>query len=278
MIELVCADCAKLSKCKQAPPTMEGILQHTCTSWSPVHSCIIAARQDIYSKFGPSAREGFRRKERLMQPADIILAAKNGDVDTLEGLRGQEINPVNLMLAAANVVNGATVAESYRSLNGDDEARRNMMIDHLVEFAKSVSTSAPEEAEEKPAPKKRRSRRSSKKADETQTEIKMPDEDKEKAKAEFVKAQDAVASVPTVDLSEVLGAIKELGSRLDTIEGQLSELNQTRIIEVIDERVGQVKRNLSRVRNAFQDFEVELIGSGTIGSTPFLNATHDWEE
>jgi len=271
MIELVCADCAKLSKCKKAPPTMEGILKYTCSSWSPVHSSIVSARQNIYQRFGPASREGFRRKERLMQPAEIINSAKSGDVNALEGLRGQDISPVNLMLAAANVSNGAAIAESYRNLSDDDE-RRNMMIDHLVEFAKTVAT---KEAEPEPAPppKKRRSRRSAKK-DTSQAEINV---DVEKKKAEFVK-EEATAAAPNIDLSEVIKAFESLGSRLDKIETKLDEMNQTRIIEVVDERVGQIKRNLSRVKSAFQDFEVELIGSGTIGSTPFLNSTSDWED
>ena len=282
VIELVCADCAKLAKCKSAPDSADALLNHTCDRWEPLHSAIVSARQNIYNRFGAASRDGFRKKEKAMKPEGIIQAANTGDIEALEALRTQEINPVNLMLAAANVDKGAggAIAEAYRKLAGDDEARRNMLIDRLIDKAKSVAQAAAEAPaeEEAPAPKKRRSRR--KKA-EPETKPEPTDEEKEAAKAEFIKEQaaPATATAQVVDRTdEVLAAIANLAKRLEAVESQLTDVHaQGRLVEKTGETVQVLSRNLGRVRNAFQDFEVELIASGTVGDTPFLKATEDWE-
>lgn len=49
-------------------------------------------------------------------------------------------------------------------------------------------------------------------------------------------------------------------------------------IAALSAQIDRVERNLDRIRNAFVGFEIELIGSGTLGSTPFADATADWEK
>ena len=210
-----------------------------------------------------------------MTPNAIINAANTGDVAALEKLRDDtDMNPVNLMLAACNVHKdqGGAIAEEYRNLP-DDAARRLMLIDKLIEKAQSIASAPVEEEAPKP---KRRSRR--KKADPKPEEQKT-EEQIEAKKAEFVEAA-TVAASPAVDRTdEVLKALNVLSSRLDDIESKVNDLHaQGRVVEVTSDRVSQVQRNLSRIRNAFTGFEVELIGSGTVADTPFLKATEDWEE
>ena len=296
-IELVCADCARLAKCKSAPDSADALLTFSCDDWYPLHSAIVSARQNIYKRFGAASRDGFRKKERAMQPDRIINAVNTGDIESIEALRTQDVNPVNLMLAAAQVDKsaGGAIAEEYRALAGDDEARRNMLIDKLVANAKSV--------EEKPAPKKRRSRRK-KVVAETQPEL--PTESpadiaaKEAQKAEFIKQQqsetnneqqsEAGALVVQVHEGEVLKALQaqtkliiDLGAKVEVIQHEIIAIkgNSTagaRYVETVAEEVGKIKRNMARAKAGLTDFEVELIGSGTIGSAPFLNSTEGWED
>ena len=232
-----------------------------------------------------------------MQPDRIINAVNTGDIESIEALRTQDVNPVNLMLAAAQVDKsaGGAIAEEYRALAGDDEARRNMLIDKLVANAKSV--------EEKPAPKKRRSRRK-KVVAETQPEL--PTESpadiaaKEAQKAEFIKQQQSETNNQQQSEAGALAVQVHEGEVLKTLQAQTKlihhlvntvEVIQQEIIaikgsstagaryaETMTEEVGKIKRNMARAKAGLTDFEVELIGSGTIGSAPFLNSTEGWED
>ena len=300
-IELVCADCARLAKCKSAPDSADALLTFSCDSWYPLHSAIVSARQNIYKRFGAASRDGFRKKEKAMQPDRIINAVNTGDVASIEALRSQDINPVNLMLAAAQVDKsaGGAIAEEYRALAGDDEARRNMLIDKLVANAKSVASAA----EEKPAPKKRRSRRKKVVAEaqpDLPTESPADVAAKEAQKAEFIKQQqsetnnqqqsEAGALAVQVHEGEVLKTLQaqtklihHLVNTVEVIQQEIiaikgSSTAGARYVENVAEEVGKIKRNMARARSGLTDFEVELIGSGTIGSAPFLNSTEGWED
>ena len=293
-IELVCADCARLAKCKSAPDSADALLTFSCDSWYPLHSAIVSARQNIYKRFGAASRDGFRKKEKAMQPDRIINAVNTGDVASIEALRNQDINPVNLMLAAAQVDKsaGGAIAEEYRALAGDDEARRNMLIDKLVANANSVANAA---TEEKPAPKKRRSRRKKVVAEaqpDLPTESPSDVAAKEAQKAEFIKQQqsEAVANSITAAEAKVIENLQaqtklmvDIGAKIEAIQLDIAALQgsstaSARYAETMTEEVGKIKRNMARAKAGLTDFEVELIGSGTIGSAPFLNSTEGWED
>lgn len=295
-IELVCADCAKLAKCKSAPDNADSLLEHTCDRWEPLHSAIVSARQNIYNRFGAASRDGFRKKEKLMKPDAIINAVNTGDVSAIEALKTQEINPVNLMLAAATVDKsaGGEIAEQYRALAGDDDARRLMLIEKLIANAKSVKASEnpPASAEEKP----KRKRRARRQTPEVESQPELPttptEADKEAAKAEFVKdaqpkespIEGEASAVALLNLlREVSKGISALDAKVTSLDARVEaiEANSTsaaRIVESLADEVGKIKRNMTRAKAGLNDFEAELIISGTVGSTPFLNNTEGWED
>lgn len=276
MIKMVCLDCARLTKCKSAPETTNQLTSHSCSDWYPLHSAVVSARQTIYQKFGAASRDGFRKKVKTMTPDKIIAAANSGDVDALKGLIDEDINPVNLMLAACNVNkdSAASIAAEYRNLTSD-VSRKQMLVQKLIEKAESVQ--ATPAAEEKPKPKKRSRRK-------VKADTAKADADKEAEKAKFIKEQaEKAASAAISDDDATLKAVAalsaqvlELSAKVDSLSSMLTEL--AKISEQTNQAVAKGNRNLSRVRKAFEGFEVELIGSGTVGSTPFLNATADWEE
>lgn len=287
MIKMVCLDCARLTKCKSAPETTNQLTSHSCSDWYPLHSAVVSARQTVYQKFGAASRDGFRKKVKTMTPDKIIAAANSGDVDALQGLFKEDINPVNLMLAACNVNkdSAASIAAEYRNLTSD-EARKSMLIQKLIEKAESVQ--ATPATEEKPKPKKRSRRK-------VKADTAKADADKEAEKAKFIKEQadkaaSAVISTDDTTLKAVAALsesvkffmeslstqVLDLSAKVDSLSSMLTEL--AKISEQQAQDVAKCNRNLSRVRKAFEGFEVELIGSGTVGSTPFLNATADWEE
>jgi hypothetical protein len=89
----------------------------------------------------------------------------------------------------------------------------------------------------------------------------------------------SVARVAT-DLAHKLDAISERqgghDARLIDVSRDLAALAQA--VNELSRKLDVSNRNLTRTRNAFVGFEIELIGSGTVNSTPFADATSDWEE
>lgn len=163
--------------------------------------------------------------------------------------------------------------------------------------------------EEAPAPRKRRSRKQAEAPAEDASAIEI-------AKAKEAEKATAPAPAPTpaqapaaattdmtpvldaiakqhADLMAALTAINSLGSLLTDVRKEVSAINarvdsieeqtlsattaSAKGLEAVRADTARLNNNLSRVKAAFEGFEIELIGSGTIAATPFAENCSDWE-
>jgi hypothetical protein len=279
-----CAGCSKLVKCGDAPKDMR-IINHTCDSWETTSSNVIRARENVYIRFGPVARQAYskERKNIIMQPNDIISNVQAGNVDAIRELRDQpKLQPTSLMLAAAKLTGDAAgIAAQLRDAKSNDE-RLSILIEILEAKAIVISESKlsnPEPAQEEPAPKKRRSRRKKVVEEDSVKEI----EEAKAAEAETVSTDNKTVSLQDLDLSPLKEAIEERSSNADLQHINLCKLleKSTELTTKKDERDSArfniINAKLDMIKDAFIGFEIELIGSGAIGDTPFAKATSKWD-
>ena len=279
-----CAGCSKLVKCGDAPKDMR-IINHTCDSWETTSSNVIRARENIYIRFGPVARQAYskERKNIIMQPNDIISNVQAGNVDAIRELRDQpKLQPTSLMLAAAKLTGDAAgIAAQLRDAKSNDE-RLSILIEILEAKAIVISESKlsnPEPAQEEPKPKKRRSRRKKVVEEDSVKEI----EEAKAAEAETVSTDNKIVSLQDLDLSPLKEAIEERSSNADLQHINLCKLleKSTELTTKKDERDSArfniINAKLDMIKDAFIGFEIELIGSGAIGDTPFAKATSKWD-
>lgn len=313
-MKLACSDCARLPKCADAPADAGRLDTHTCDAWSPTTQPIIDAREDVIARFGRGALSGIRKEKPSMAHVDDLLdAVKTGDIDALNAFKSDKsVQPANLMLAAARLTGDApALANALRGIKDPDE-RRVYLIDVLIGRAQSnavanaiaaVEPPAPvAEAVEEEAPKRRR-RRSAESApapDADVRAIEIAKESEELSAIENAKLAEAVSapreaakimSLHGEDIQTIVfGVRKAVSEELTSLTRELASVsadsyteqnaqlvNLARESSTISDRLDRIERNLARIRSAFVGFEIELIGSGTIGSTPFADATGDWE-
>lgn len=77
------------------------------------------------------------------------------------------------------------------------------------------------------------------------------------------------------DLTKHVGALERRIEEVAEIASSITDLSKE--VEGISYCTTRIENNLRRIKGAFEGFEIELIGSGTLGDTPFANATQDWE-
>lgn len=77
------------------------------------------------------------------------------------------------------------------------------------------------------------------------------------------------------DLTKHVGALERRIEEVAEMASSITDLSKE--VEGISYCATRVENNLRRIKGAFEGFEIELIGSGTLGDTPFANATQDWE-
>lgn len=247
---------------------------------------------------------------------DLLDAVKTGDIATLDAYKADKsLQPANLMLAAARLTGDApSLATALRSIKDPDD-RRIYLIDVLIARAQSnnaanaaAPVAAPEEAAPAAEEPKRRRRRAvveEAPAPEPTQEIVSESsviaiEEAKATEAELSRAQSAVQVVALhgSDIDTIVGAVStsvarvatDLAKKLDAISERQGG-HDARLIDVsrdlaalaqavneLSRKLDVSNRNLTRTRNAFVGFEIELIGSGTVNSTPFADATSDWEE
>lgn len=285
-----CAGCSKLVKCGDAPKDMR-IINHTCDSWETTSSNVIRARENIYIRFGPVARQAYskERKNIIMQPNDIISNVQAGNVGAIRELRDQpKLQPTSLMLAAAKLTGDAAgIAAQLRDAKSNDE-RLSILIEILEAKAIVISESKlsdPEPVQEEPKPKKRRSRRKKVVEEDSVKEI----EEAKAAEAESNSGKDLDISLQDIDLyikglhHNLRDVIEERSNNADTQHIVLCKLLEksmeltTKKDERDSARFNIVNAKLDMIKDAFIGFEIELIGSGAIGDTPFANATSKWD-
>lgn len=277
-----CAGCSKLSRCNDAPKDMS-IIQHTCEMWETTSSDVLRARENIYTQFGSVARQAYRKEKKniIMQPNDIIANVQAGNVEAIEALRNQpKLQPTALMLAAGKLTgDSAGIAVQLRDAKNNDE-RLTILIDILVAKAVVISESQNEEPEPEPAPapKKRRASRR-KKVEPVGEEAQADAIDKAKAE-EKTKEDKKVVSLQDIDLTPIKDAISELASIQETRHVEVTKAVDKTKSEIADllEATQALNSKLNMIKDAFIGFEIELIGSGTIGDTPFAKATENWED
>lgn len=284
-----CVGCRKLSKCNDAPKDMS-IIQHSCEAWETTSTDVIRARENIYINFGPVARQAYRKEKKniIMQPNDIINNVQSGNVEAIEELRkDSKLQPTALMLAAAKLTGDAAgIAAQLRDASDNDE-RRNILLDILCAKAVVISESKANEPEPEPEPpkKKRRSRR--RKAPEPEVTEESSAAEIEKAKAVEAASSSGtdnkVVSLQDLDLSPLKDAIEERNATSESQHIALCKLLEksmdltTAFAERDSARFNIINAKLDMIRDAFIGFEIELIGSGAIGDTPFAKATSKWD-
>ena len=238
-----------------------------------------------------------------IQPTLLMLAASKltGDSQTIAA-KLRELNNDND--ARVNYLVDILVGCAQQS----DEASSI----EAAKAAEKAEESAP--AEEAPKPKKRRASRKRKTADADAKAIEIAKAKEAEAQAEAQKAidkdVDAVvkARTPTDqgvadrlldeqtqtrqaiekiaenifsygamlnDLTKHVGALERRIEEVAEMASSITDLSKE--VEGISYCATRVENNLRRIKGAFEGFEIELIGSGTLGDTPFANATQDWE-
>lgn len=283
-----CAGCRKLSKCSDAPKDMS-IIQHSCKAWETTSTDVIRARENIYINFGPVARQAYRKEKKniIMQPNDIINNVQSGNVEAIEELRkDSKLQPTALMLAAAKLTGDAAgIAAQLRDASDNDE-RRTILLDILCAKAVVISESKANEPEPEPEPpkKKRRSRRR-KPEPEVNEESSASEIEKAKAveSASGSNTDNKIVSLQDLDLSPLKGAIEERNATAESQHIALCKLLEksmdltTAKDERDNARFNIINAKLDMIKDAFVGFEIELIGSGAIGDTPFAKATSKWD-
>ena len=317
-MKLACSDCARLAQCADAPADAGKLDTHSCEAWSPTAQPVIDARADLIARFGNGALSGIRKEKPNMavNVDDLLDAVKTGDIATLNAYKADKsLQPANLMLAAARLTGDApSLATALRSIKDPDD-RRIYLIDVLIARAQSnnaanaaAPVAAPEEAApaaEEPKRRRRRAAVEEASAPEPTQEIVSESsviaiEEAKATEAELSRAQSDVQVVALhgSDIDTIVGAVStsvarvatDLTHKLDAISERQGG-HDARLIDVsrdlaalaqavneLSRKLDVSNRNLTRVRNAFVGFEIELIGSGTVNSTPFADATSDWEE
>ena len=223
-----------------------------------------------------------------MLPADIIAAVQNGDVAAIEALRGKKTPPSHLMLCAAKLTGDAAgIAAQLKSAKSDEE-RADILLGILEAKAVIAQERAAEpdpEPEPEPAPKPKRRRTPRKKPTPSAEDIEKA---KEAEKAEEVSEKNPPAVNLDVDL--IMLRLNEAKEANDALMAQVISMGKA--LEAANERaehLGNVVSNLSAqqarteakltlIKNAFVGFEIGLIGSGTLDSTPFADETADWNK
>jgi len=286
---LTCAGCSKLARCGDAPKDMT-ITTHTCDSWETTSYDILRARGNTYRTFGPIARQGFTKEKRkaLMLPADIIASVENGEVQNIESLRSNDsVQPSQLMLCAAKLTGDAAGIAAQLKEARTNEERKEILVGILVAkavIAQERAQAEPEvEAEPEPKTKRRRASRK-KKAPEPETS-QVSEIEAAKAKEAAGTLDEAPATAARVDdklVSKVLetqdalmAQVISLSKALETASERIEELS-TRVSQ-LSAQVGTLDSKADMQRDAFCGFEIELIGSGTINSTPFADSTAGWD-
>jgi murein L,D-transpeptidase YcbB/YkuD len=88
--------------------------------------------------------------------------------------------------------------------------------------------------------------------------------------------------VVAIDVKALHKKIDIAGDRLSDIESTTTDSVKNitflaKSAETTGDKVAKLEANLGRIKTSFEGFEAELIGSGTIGDTPFANNCADWE-
>ena len=87
----------------------------------------------------------------------------------------------------------------------------------------------------------------------------------------------AITGIKTLrkEISDVREAVREVESTSADNVKNVTFLAKS--AETTGDKVAKLEANLGRIKTSFEGFEAELIGSGTIGDTPFANNCADWE-
>lgn len=242
------------------------------------------------------------RADTTTQPTVLMLVASKltGDAQTIAGrlreLKENDARRNYLVDMIVGCVQSAAEADSISAAK-----------------AAEAASAAPAQ-EEAPAPRKRRSRKKAEAEAEAEAAFVASAIEIAKAKeAEKATTQEpapakATPSVATggdmtpvldaiakqhADLMNALTAINSLASALTEVRKEVSALNarvnsiqeqalsastaSAKGLEAIRADAARINSNLGRVKAAFEGFEIELIGSGTIAATPFAENCSDWE-
>lgn len=236
------------------------------------------------------------RTDTTTQPTVLMLVASKltGDAQTiaarLRELKENDARRNYLVDMIVGCVQTAAEADSISAAKAAEAAE---------------ATPAQEEA---PAPRKRRSRKKAEEPAEDASAIEIAKaKEAEKATApepapaktpvtaaaaDMTPVLDAIAR-QHADLMNVLTAINTLGSLLSEVRKEVGAINarvdsieeqalsastaSAKGLEAVRSDTARLNNNLSRVKAAFEGFEIELIGSGTIAATPFAENCSDWE-
>lgn len=241
------------------------------------------------------------RTDTTTQPTVLMLVASKltGDAQTIAArLRELKENDARRNYLVDMIVGCVQTAAEADSISAAKAAE-----------AAEAAEAAPAQ-EEAPAPRKRRSRKQAEAPAEDASAIEIAKaKEAEKATtpepapaktapsvtaatADMTPVLDAIAK-QHADLMAVLTAVNTLGSQLSEVRKEVSALNarvdsieeqalsattaSAKGLEAVRADAARLNNNLSRVKAAFEGFEIELIGSGTIAATPFAENCADWE-
>ena len=222
-----------------------------------------------------------------MLPVDIISAVENGEVQKIESLREDDsIQPSQLMLCAAKLTGDAAGIAAQLKEAKTNDARKEILVGILVAkavIAQERAQAAPE-VEEEPAPKPKRRRASRKKKAPEPEQVSEIEEAKAReaagvpdgVHATVVRMNDELVSKVLETQDALMAHVISLSKALETANERIEELS-TRVSQ-LSSQTETLDRKADMQRDAFCGFEIELIGSGTINSTPFADSTADWDK
>ena len=231
---------------------------------------------------------------------NLVIMAQEGRSEELNELRADpSIQLSHWMLACGNVSgNPQALSTDLRKMKTAED-RKNFLVDSLVKLA-TLSASGEENPlvqpdEPPPEPKKRRRRRSK-----AQMEADRLAE-QEAASTSAAKAAETAAearnvgvpvpvSAPTVTVDHLVAMLIEQGKLIEKLSSDVTDLradlvrsysevcvkNVDRFDAVYDALSG-LHHKANMFRAGVEGFELELIGSQTVGDTPFANACADWK-
>lgn len=308
-MRLTCIDCSRLAGCRDAPSTPYGLYQHYCDAWDPTHPSVTTARERAIDSYGLAAIRGFSKEKHMAYDINQITSlVEEGNTTELEKLRTDaSTQPTVLMLAASRLTgNSQAIAAELRQIK-DPQAKRDYLTDVIIAAATSAAKAAEKaeaapEAQEAPPKPKRKPRRKKAAEPSDAAEVSAAKEAERIAaakaaeKADDEKLMEALSARgpnPNIDVLEAVAGlhatvhsigelVKQIGKDLDAVSERVDALQNTctsnaKNVEAVGSETARVGRNLTRVKAAFEGFEMELIGSGTLGDTPFAANCTDWE-